>query len=66
MNIEIISDGTPTGTKARDRDTGGEIKNIVGIKWRIEIDSLAVADITLIRVPVTLQAKIVNQIDFDK
>ncbi len=66
MNIEIISDGTPRGTKARDRDTGAEIKNVIGIKWHIDVDNLAVAEISLMRVPVTLQASIVSESEFHK
>jgi hypothetical protein len=66
MEIKIVSDGTPYGTKLINIETGDEIKDIKSIDWHIEVDKLATAKIEFLRVPVELQVQRENTLSWEK
>lgn len=61
MRIKIISDGTAVGTRVVDRDTGEQLRNVIGIRWRIaDYDDRAIAQIEFSNVEVELEAEVKN------
>jgi len=52
-SVMLISDGTPRGTKLIVN--GVLVPLIQKIEWKVEVDGLATAVVTLLKVPVELQ-----------
>lgn len=59
MRLKIVSDGTNTGTKVIDADTGKELTNVTSVKWCMHADDiLSVAVIYLFNVEVEISKTI--------
>jgi len=54
MKVEIISNGTPEGTKIVNVETGEILEQVQRIDWNVAIGKLATAKIELIEIPVKL------------
>jgi len=60
MEIKIISNGTPQGTKVIDKATGEKIKNIRSITYTVAADKLAIAKVEFIGVEAELECGLVD------
>jgi len=47
IRLKIISDGTPTGTKVIDSETGEEIEGIRRVEWSISFDEISIVKIEI-------------------
>ena len=55
MKIKIISDGTVTGTRVLDADTGEELKDCTAVHWYIDtVHGIAIADVRFWKTEVDL------------
>ena len=53
MTIKIVSDGTPSGTKILDTETGKELSYVTKVSWKVDLKSpFATATLEIIKVPV--------------
>jgi len=52
MNIKIISDGTVSGTRVVDPDTGAEVFSVSAIHWRFDALTGLECTMELVQVPV--------------
>lgn len=48
LPIKIISDGTDSGTKVIDQNTGLELPHILSVSWEISCGSIGVATIRVL------------------
>ena len=51
MKVKIVSDGTSTGTKVYDAESGAELSNILKLDFNTVADNKSTVDITF-RLPV--------------
>ena len=58
MKVKIISDGTASGTKLIDQETGKSIEDITSITWSVSVDELAQVNVKFINVPVEVIGEI--------
>lgn len=47
MKLKIISDGTPSGTKVVNAETGEELKYLESVKWSVSVGQPSSAQIAL-------------------
>jgi len=57
VRIKIISDGTAPGTRVVDARTGEPIDGITAISWKVDVNRLAEATLTFIKVPVEAEGE---------
>jgi len=57
VRIKIISDGTAPGTRVVDAGTGEPIDGITAISWKVDVNHLAEATLTFIKVPVEAEGE---------
>lgn len=57
MRIKIVGDGTPRGTTVVDADTGERLEGVTAVEWQMDARNLATAKITLLKVPVEVEAE---------
>lgn len=58
MKLKILSDGTAIGTRLVDATTGESIHGLLNLAWSIAHDDLAKVTVTLMAVPVEIEADI--------
>lgn len=58
MKLRIVSDGTPNGTHVEDSEAGERVENVTGIEWSIRIGGLAIADIRLSKIEVSVEGEV--------
>src|SRR4051794_6150756 len=54
MRIQIISDGTPGGTRVVDVDTGDELRYVQAIAWECSVRGLATVMLRVKNVPINV------------
>ena len=66
--FKIVSDGTTTGTKLIDPDTGQTVGLVQSIEWKVDVDNFyADAVIKILAVPVELEVKnvVIEEVKLD-
>jgi hypothetical protein len=62
MKIKVISDGTITGTKVFDADTGELMPGVQAVTWHLDTDSVS-ADVVIkmVQVPVEIVGTVTDK-----